>query len=96
MEIIQGWWTPLHCLFGAWGVVTAVLMVFILYRRALSAREDDQLLLGAREQHVAADQRAMFRKISGTTAPIITLAVLSGLLLIASVGLWLYQGYRSF
>jgi hypothetical protein len=38
----------------------------------------------------------MFRKISGTTAPIITLAVLSGLLLIASVGLWLYQGYRSF
>jgi hypothetical protein len=96
METIQGWWTLLHCLFGAWGVVTAVLMVFILYRRALSAREDDQLLLGAREQHVAADQRAMFQKISRTTAPIVTLAVLSGLLLIASVGLWLYQGYRSF
>ena len=45
MEIIQGWWTLLHCLFGAWGVVTAVLMVFVLYRRALSAREYEQLLL---------------------------------------------------
>jgi hypothetical protein len=38
----------------------------------------------------------MFQKISRTTAPIVTLAVLSGLLLIASVGLWLYQGYKSF
>jgi heme/copper-type cytochrome/quinol oxidase subunit 2 len=94
MENIQ--WNLLLCLFVAWGVITAVLLVLILYRRALSVREDDQLFLGAREEGVAAEQRAMFQKISRTTAPIVTLAVLSGLLLIASVGLWLYQGYKSF
>ena len=94
MENIQ--WNLLFCLFVSWGVITAVLLVLILYRRALSVREDDQLFLGAREQGVAAEQRAMFRKISRTTAPIVTLAVLSGVLLIASVGLWLYQGYKSF
>jgi hypothetical protein len=94
MDNIQ--WTPLLCLFVAWCVVTAVLMVFALYRWGLSVREDDQLFLGAGEEHIAAEQQAMFKRISKTTALLVTLSVLSGLLLIASVGLWLYQGFRSF
>ncbi|MGB6199472.1 MAG: hypothetical protein WA871_15805 [Candidatus Acidiferrales bacterium] len=94
MENIQ--WSLLLCLSVAWAVVTAILMVFILYRWGLSVREDDQLFLGAGEEHIAADQRAMFQKISKTTAPIITLTVLSVGLLIASVGLWLYHGFQSF
>ncbi len=94
MENIQ--WSLLLCLSVAWGVVTAVLMVLVLYRWGLSVREDDQLLLGAGDDHTAADQRAMFQKISKTTAPIVTLGILSGVLLIASVGLWLYQGFQSF
>lgn len=89
-------WTPLFCLFVAWIAVTAVLMVFALYRWGLSVREDDQLLLGAGDAHLAHDQQAMFRKISKTTAPIVTLGILSGVLLIVTIALWLYHGYSSF
>ena len=94
MDNVQ--WTPLFCLFVAWGVVTAALLVFALYRWGLSVREDDQLFIAPGEEHIAADQRVMFQKIAKTTVPIVTLAVLSGLLLIVSVGLWLYQGFKSF
>lgn len=94
MDNIQ--WTPLFCLFVSWVVVTAVLMVFILYRWGLSVREDDQLFIGVGEEHIAADQRVMFQKIAKTTAPIVTLSVISGVLLLATAGLWLYQAYTSF
>lgn len=94
MENIQ--WTPLFCLCVAWGVVTSVLLVFALYRWGLSVREDDQLFLGPGEERIAADQRVMFQKIDKTTKPIVMLAVLSGVLLFVTVGLWLYQGFKSF
>ena len=94
MDNIQ--WTPLFCLCVAWGVVTLVLLVFALYRWGLSVREDDQLIIAPGEEHIAADQRVMFQKIAKTTTPIVTLSVLSGVLLIATVGLWLYEGFKSF
>jgi hypothetical protein len=94
MDNVQ--WTPLFCLFVAWGVVTAALLIFALYRWGLSVREDDQLFLAPGEERIAADQRVMFQKIAKTTAPLVTLAVLSAVLLIASVSLWLYQGFKSF
>jgi hypothetical protein len=94
MDNIQ--WTPLFCLCVAWGVVTLVLLVFALYRWGLSVREDDQLFIAPGEEHIAADQRVMFQKIAKTTTPIVTLSVLSGVLLIATVGLWLYEGFKSF
>jgi hypothetical protein len=89
-------WNLLMDLLVAWCVITAVLLVFSLYRWSLSVKEDDQLLLSAGEEHAVADQRALFQKITKTTAPIVTLAVLSGLLLLTTVGLWLYQGFKSF
>jgi hypothetical protein len=76
--------------------VTLVLLVFALYRWGLSVREDDQLFIAPGEEHIAADQRVMFQKIAKTTTPIVTLSVLSGVLLIATVGLWLYEGFKSF
>jgi hypothetical protein len=94
MDNVQ--WTPLFCLFVAWGVVTAALLIFALYRWGLSVREDDQMFLAPGEERIAADQRVMFQKIAKTTAPLVTLAVLSAVLLIASVSLWLYQGFKSF
>ena len=80
----------------AWGVITSVLAVLVIYRATLSSREDDQIFIDDAEQHYYAEQQTIIARISAVTRPIIALAVVSGALLIACASVWLYQGYKSF
>ncbi len=86
----------LDMLMISWGVITVVLVVLVVYRGTLSSREDDQIFIDAAEQHHYQEQVAIIARISRLTKPIIALAVLSGVLLLASAGVWIYQGYKSF
>jgi hypothetical protein len=80
----------------AWGVITAVLAILVIYRGTLSSREDDQIFIDAAEQHHYRDQQDIIARISSLTRPIIALAVVSGALLIATASVWLYRGFKSF
>jgi hypothetical protein len=80
----------------SWGVITSVLVVLVVYRGTLSSREDDQIFIDAAEQHHYREQLVIIDRISSLTKPIIALAVLSGVLLLASAGVWIYQGFKSF
>ena len=80
----------------SWGVITAVLVILVIYRGTLSSREDDQIFIDAAEQHHYQDQQAVIAKMSRLTKPIIALAVISGVLLLTSAGLWIYGGLKSF
>ena len=80
----------------SWGVITAVLAILVIYRGMLSSREDDQIFLAAAEQHHYKDQQAVIAKMARLTKPIIALAVISGVLLLTSAGLWIYEGLKSF
>jgi hypothetical protein len=86
----------LDLLMISWGVITAVLVVLVVYRGTLSAKEDDQIFIDAAEQHHYQEQLVIIDRISRLTRPIIALGILSGALLLASVGVWVYQAYRSF
>ena len=86
----------LDLLMISWGVITAVLVVLVVYRGTLSSKEDDQIFIDAAEQHHYQDQQVIIARISRLTRPIIALAVVSGALLLASAGLWIYQGFKSF
>lgn len=86
----------LHILFVAWGVVTAVLICVLIYRSALSTREGDQIFLDASENTIANEQRAIVARLEKLSTPITALTVVSGALLLAIAGFWLYQGYKSF
>jgi UDP-N-acetylmuramyl pentapeptide phosphotransferase/UDP-N-acetylglucosamine-1-phosphate transferase len=86
----------LTILMGAWGVITVVLTVLVIYRGMLSSREDDQIFIDAAEQHHYREQQELIARMSTLTRPIIALAVTSAVLLLASASLWLYQGYKSF
>ena len=88
--------TFLMLLMVSWGVITAVLIILVIYRGMLSAREDDQIFIDAAEQHHYREQLAIIARISRLTKPIIALSVLSGALLLVSVGVWIYQGFLSF
>jgi hypothetical protein len=80
----------------SWGVITAVLVVLVVYRGTLSAKEDDQIFIDAAEQHHYQEQLVIIDRISRLTRPIIALGILSGALLLASVSVWVYQAFKSF
>ena len=88
--------TFLMLLMVSWGVITAVLVILVIYRGTLSSREDDQIFIDAAEQHHYEEQQAIIAKMGRLTKPIIALAVISGVLLLASAGLWIYGGLKSF
>ena len=80
----------------SWGVITVVLVVLVVYRGTLSSKEDDQIFIDAAEQHHYQEQLAIIDRMSRLTRPIIALGILSGVLLLASAGVWIYQGLKSF
>jgi hypothetical protein len=86
----------LDLLMISWSVITVVLVVLVVYRGTLSSKEDDQIFIDAAEQHHYEEQLVIIARISRLTRPIITLSVVSGVLLLASVAVWVYQGFKSF
>jgi hypothetical protein len=86
----------LELLMISWGVITAFLVVLVIYRGTLSSKEDDQIFIDAAEQHHYQEQLAVIARISRLTKPIIILAIVSGALLLLSAGVWIYQGLKSF
>jgi hypothetical protein len=80
----------------AWGVVTAVLICVMIYRSALQTHEEDQIFLDPAGESMAQEQRVIVSKIEKLGTPIAGLAILSGAILLAIVGMWLYRGYKNF
>jgi hypothetical protein len=67
-----------------------------IYRSALENREEDQIFLDAAGDSMAREQRAIVARIEKLSVPITVLMVLSGALLVALAGLWIYKSIQSF
>jgi hypothetical protein len=93
MENIQ---SALYGLLIAWGVVTAVLVIALIYRGTLETREEDQIFLGSAGDAMASEQRAIVARIQKLSRPITGLVVLSGALLAVTAGIWLWQVFKNF
>ena len=93
MEAFHG---ALFPLLVAWGVVTAILILVLIYRSMLENREEDQIFLDAAAESMAKEQRALVSRIEGLSKPITALIVVSSVLLVTVAGLWLWQGFQSF
>jgi hypothetical protein len=78
----------------SWIVVTLFWIVLLVYRTMLSRREEEEIFLGRPDQ-LSPEQMALTQRVERLSRPIWTLGVLSGLLLIAWLGLWIYQGLMS-
>ena len=50
---------PIDLLLIVWGIVTAALVIVVIYRGTLSLHEDDQLFLGESESHLAKEQQLL-------------------------------------
>jgi len=87
---------PILYLVIAWGVITAVFIILLIGRALLASHEDDQIFLDAAEEHMAREQRELVAKISSLSRPIATSGIAAGALLLVIVGMWLYEGLKSF
>jgi len=85
----------LEILFIVWGVITVVLVCAMIYRSTLASREEDQIFLDSAGDSMAQEQREIVARLEKLGPPITVLMVISGVLLVAIFGMWLYQGFRN-
>lgn len=75
-----------------WGVLTAVLVILLIYRSTLAMREDDQLFLSDSESHMQIEQQEVIARLNKINLPVRILGGASGLLILVIAGLWIYDG----
>jgi hypothetical protein len=84
--------SPLMLLFIAWGVLTTILVVLLIYRSTLTMQEDDQLFLGESESHMEQEQIVLMNKVNKLNPLVKWLTAASGFLILVIAGIWIYQG----
>lgn len=81
----------------SWGAITAVLLSLLAYRATLARNEDDSLRVHKGKYALPADQQeVVIAKMNWLRRPIVTLATLSGSLLIATASMWAWTQFTSF
>ena len=93
MEAIHG---ALLGVLVLWGAVTAVLVGLLAYRGTLEIREDDQIFLDRAGDSMANEQREIVARIDKLSKPIKILMILSIVLLLAALGVFLFEGFKNF
>lgn len=75
-----------------WSVVTAALILLLIYRSVVSMKEEDQLFLSPAEGALQREQQEILRKLNKLDPYVKFLGIASGALLLLVIGVWIYQG----
>ncbi|MCU1287102.1 MAG: hypothetical protein JWO13_3452 [Acidobacteriales bacterium] len=84
--------TPMFMLLILLAVLLVILVVLLIYRSTLEMHEDDQLFLGSGESQMARDQEELQKTLGKVEPAVRWLGALSGVVLLAIVGMWVYGG----
>jgi hypothetical protein len=74
-----------------WGVLTAVLIVLLIYRGTLTMHEDDQLFLDDAQAHMAKEQEEVIVKMNRVTPWVRIFGASSAVLIVVIAGLFVYS-----
>ncbi len=80
----------------AWGVLTGILIVLLIYRSTLVMHEDDQLFLDESESHMEKEQIELMKKVDKITPLVKWLGALSGVMILVIAGVAIYQRLQQF
>ncbi|MGA9565843.1 MAG: hypothetical protein WBS19_09995 [Candidatus Korobacteraceae bacterium] len=82
--------SPIMMLSVVWAVITAALIIVLIYRSTLSMHEDDQLFLDESTANLRAEQEQLLRKMGKITPIVRILGAASGVLIlvIAGMAIW--------
>jgi beta-lactamase regulating signal transducer with metallopeptidase domain len=83
--------SPLVWMLTVWGVLTALLVLLLIYRSTLTMHEDDQLFLDESESHMEKEHVQLMQKVDRINPFVKWLGAASGLLILVIAGLALYQ-----
>jgi len=84
--------SPMVWLLSGWGVLTAVLVILLIYRSTLTMQEDDQLFLEESESHLQTEQIELMRKVNRISPWVKVLGAASGVMILVIAGIAVYQG----
>ena len=84
--------SPMMMMLILLGVLLTILTVLVIYRNTLENHEDDQLFLSEGESHMAKEQAELQVKMGKIEPMVRWVGALSAVVLLAIVGLWLYNG----
>ena len=87
--------SPVVMLLIAWGALTAVLIILLIYRSTLTMQEDDQLFLDEAESHMEQEQAEILSKVNKITPFIKALGAVSGVMILLIAGIFVYQGLNN-
>ncbi len=73
-------------------VLTTAAVVMFLYRGMLDMKEEDHIILGSAEAHLAREQDSIRRKVTVLSRYLKVIGVTWAVLLVAIFGLWMAQG----
>ena len=83
--------TPLTILAIVWGVVTAVLVVLLIYRSTLTLHEADQLFLDEAESHMQKEQTELLAKMHRLQPMVRLFGAASGFLILVIAGWFVWD-----
>jgi hypothetical protein len=76
----------------AWGVLTTILIVLLIYKSTLTMHEDDSIFLSDTESQMEKDQVQILHRVNKITPMIKILGALSGVMILVIAGLFIYDG----
>jgi hypothetical protein len=85
----------LQWLLIAWGIVTGILVILLIYRSTLTMKEDDQLFLDESSSAMATEQRELIAKVNKINPLVKVLGASSGLMILVVAGWAVYIGLNS-
>ena len=84
--------TPLVWLLTVWGILTAILIILLIYRSTLTMREEEQLFLDEAESHMQQEQMELISRVNKVNPLVRAFGAASGLLILVIAAMWIYQG----
>jgi hypothetical protein len=79
----------------AWGVLTGILIILLIYRSTLTMQEDDQLFLDESASAMAQEQRELMAKVHKINPFVKVLGATSGVMILIIAGWAVYIGLNS-
>ena len=80
---------------AVWGVLTAVLIILLIYRSTLTMKEADQLFLDESSSAMATEQTELIAKVNKINPLVKVLGASSGLMILVVAGWAVYIGLNS-